>query len=382
MEVLMYGWELPPRISGGLGVACQGIIQGVLDNNCAISLVLPSNTPVEDGLFKYAQKLKVIQTNFFKDKLNSYFTQYRKQLNYYIKEYAKFAGALAKEVSHDVIHTHDWLTALAGIEAKKHSHKPLLFHVHSLETERSEKSNNKSIYDIEKLALEQADRVITVSEFTKNNAIREYGVSPTKISVVHNGLYAEQIKKFSSEKIIKQPATKTALFLGRITGQKAPFQFIDAAAKILKERQDIQFIMAGDGDLFKKAVGRVAKLKLGPYVHFTRFLNREQVNSIYEQSQVYVMPSVAEPFGLTCLEALAHHVPVICSKQSGVSEVIKNVVKVDFWDTDAIAQKINELIDSPKMRAQLIAGSIPELRKLQWSEAGKKLINIYHQFVG
>ncbi len=381
MKVLMYGWELPPHISGGLGVACQGIIQGLLDNNCEVSLVLPGNMPVDTSVFQKAENLTIIQTNFFKEKLNSYFHEYKDKLMQNIQEYAKFAGELAKDIPHDVIHAHDWLTIQAGLEAKKASHKPLFFHIHSLEFERSKQGPGNEIYEIEKTGLEKADRVITVSEFTKNNVINKYEISSTKISVVHNGLFKEQIKEFYPEKM-KQPKKKTALFLGRITAQKSPFQFIDAAAKILQKRKDIEFVIAGDGDLFKKAVAKVTELKLGSYIHFTRFLNRDQVNAAYDHSQVYVMPSAAEPFGLTCLEALCHHVPVICSNQTGVSEVIKNIVKVDFWDTDAIAEKISELIDSPQLRTQLISNAIPELYKLVWDEAGKKLVALYTQFTG
>jgi glycogen(starch) synthase len=398
MKVLMYGWEFPPNISGGLGVACHGIVQSLLDNQIKVALVLPvSALPV--SLFPEVVGLEIVQAPFLHVMINPYLGHplhsHSDKLSFAtnaldidnndllsaVEQYAVAAGSFAKSVHHDVIHAHDWLTILAGIAAKRISHKPLIFHVHSLEMERCAEPINQNIFAIEKFGLEQCDTVITVSEFTKQDIIRHYQIPADKIVVVYNGLFKEQIPQQVKHPIII-PKNKTVLFLGRITYQKAPFHFIEAAHKILRHRDDVQFVIAGDGDLFHSAIERVAELRLGTHIHFTQFLSREQVEHIYEKSQVYVMPSIAEPFGLTCLEALAQHVPVVLSKQSGVSEVIQHTLKVDYWDIDEMAAKIIALIDYPALQRELLENSISELHQLVWTKTAEKISHVYQRLTG
>jgi glycosyltransferase involved in cell wall biosynthesis len=401
MKVLMYCWEFPPHISGGLGVACHGIVHGLLENHIEITLVLPGG---EAPAFKFRDLpgLKILQTNSNYPWLGSYTgntinlkctttddslhrvsmpKSNAHDLLSAVEQYAAQAENFAKDNPHDVIHAHDWLTILAGIAAKRISHKPLIFHVHSLEVERSAFPVNQMIYDIEKYGLEQCDIVIAVSNLTKNSIIQHYKINPEKILVMHNGLFKEQIRDQHAD-TLTIPKYKTVLFLGRITHQKGPFHFVEAAHKILRHRDDVQFVMAGDGDLFHRVVERVAELKLGTHIHFTRFLNRGDVESIYKKSQVYVMPSVVEPFGLTCLESLAQHVPVVLSKQSGAAEVIQHTLKVDFWDTDQMAEKIIALLDYPALRLQLLESSAPELHRLLWSQTAKKISHVYERLIG
>jgi glycosyltransferase involved in cell wall biosynthesis len=396
MKVLMYGWEFPPNISGGLGVACYGIVHSLLENQIEVALILPGSSQPA-SLFPDVTALQIIQTPFLYPNMNPYIGHklhsesnlssdiipqfYNHDLLSAVEHYAISAGAFAKETSHDVIHAHDWLTILAGIAAKRISNKPLIFHVHSLEISRSAEPINKVIFDIEKYGLEQADLIISVSEFTKQRMIRYYKISADKIVVVHNGLFKEQMPK-QVKYPITIPKYKTVLFLGRITHQKGPFHFIEAAHKILRHRKDVQFVIAGDGDLFHSAIERVAELRLGAHIHFTLFLDREKVEHIFKKCQVYVMPSVAEPFGLTCLESLAQHVPVILSKQSGVSEVIQHTLKVDFWDIDEMASKICALLDYPALQQQLLENSAPELHQLLWTKTAKNISNVYQRLTG
>lgn len=395
----MYGWEFPPHITGGLGVACHGIIQSLLENQIEVALVLPGFA-VPTLLFPDTEMLQVLPTPFLygmispygantvqRDKLTSDTSiteTHHGDLFSAVEDYARAAGSFAKTTPHDVIHVHDWLTVLAGIAARKISHKPLVFHVHSLEISRSADPVNSAIFNIEKYGLEQADAIIAVSEFTKQRIVHYYHIPAHKVTVVYNGLFKEQISKPFKEPLKEPlyPDYKTVLFLGRMTHQKGPFHFVDAAHKVLRTRDDVQFVMAGDGDLFHSVVERVAQLQLGRHIHFTQFLERDQVELIYAKSQMYVMPSVAEPFGLTCLEALAQHVPVILSKQSGVSEVIQNVLKVDFWDIDEMAAKINALLDFPALGRQLTENALPELEQLLWSKTANKIFNVYGKLTG
>ena len=426
----MYGWEFPPQISGGLGIACYGIVKGLIAHHMNVALVLPqamwrgnqskSSNPrmlVADP-FKSAKDFEINERQHLSIQyIDAIITPYLTNITYQdlkkelsqpastilressaldlivdygtdlISEairYAIQAGMFASETPHDVIHAHDWLTILAGIEAKKISGKPLVFHVHSLEYDRSGAHLNSAIFDIELLGLQQADAIITVSQYTKRMIIEKYGITSEKISVVYNGLLErptdekqKNIPIFCSNK--KQ---KTVLFLGRVTYQKGPFYFLDAADKILKEREDIQFVIAGEGDLLQDLIEYTAQLRIGRHVHFTGFLDRDCVEKIFQLSDVYVMPSVSEPFGISCLEALSYDVPIIISKQSGASEVLHHAVKVDFWDIDEMASKIMALVDYPSLCLELLNRSEQDLKPLCWNRAALEIIHVYQKIIG
>ena len=300
---------------------------------------------------------------------------YDDNLFYEVLQYAVLAGASASKTSHDVIHAHDWLTILAGIEAKKRSNKPLIFHIHALEPDRSGAYVDEKIFAIEKYGMQQADRIIAVSEYTKNIIIEKYGISPEKISIVYNGTEFPSQKEHKAE---KSNHHKMVLFLGRLAHQKGPHQFIEAARKILKKRKDIHFAIAGTGGMIKEMIQRVAMLRLGKYIHFTGFLDKEKVARIYRLADVYVMPSVSEPFGISTLEALSHDVPVVISKQSGVSEVLNHAFKVDFWDIHEMANKIVALVDYEALRKASLKNSEKEIKDLTWDKAVNGIINLYN----
>lgn len=404
MKVLMYGWEFPPLITGGLGVACQGIVTA-LSKHSEITFVLPeksdqlqdypnvkfidSHAALKDSCYSlqkfsttilhpyatsehaWQHHLKSLGEKMGFSGLKSH---YQGDLFNAVTRYAMLAGTFGKNIAHDVIHAHDWLTILAGIEAKKLSGKPLVFHVHSLEPDRSGTQMNQMVYDIEKHGLEQADRIMAVSQLTKDAIMKYYAIPSKKISVVHNGInhndsFAHQRKENSTEKMI--------LFIGRLTRQKGPFFFIDIAQKVLSKRQDVHFVVAGSGDMMRDMIERSAYLQIGKKIHFTGFLEQGSINRLLSIADVYVMTSVSEPFGLSCLEAISHGVPAVISKQSGVAEVMPHILKADFWDTDEMASKILSLLEYPVLHRELSQNALQQIRDISWDNTANKIQKIY-----
>ncbi|HZX74428.1 MAG TPA: glycosyltransferase family 4 protein, partial [Cyclobacteriaceae bacterium] len=294
-----------------------------------------------------------------------------------VNRYGNVAREIARSHSFDVIHAHDWLTFPAGIEAKKISGKPLVIHVHATEFDRAgEKNINQRVFDIEKSGMMEADKIIAVSHWTKDILIKKYGISEEKISVIHNGVTPQTESDFSYlPKISKHIVT----FLGRITYQKGPQYFIEAARKVLSQFPDAHFVMAGSGDLLPEMMMRVARAKISSRFHFTGFLKGEQIHQLWSVTDVYVMPSVSEPFGITPLEAIQAHVPVIVSNQSGVAEVMKHAIKVDFWDTDALANAIMSVLNHQPLSNSLKINSGRELKTLTWNRAAKKVNTLYEE---
>jgi glycosyltransferase involved in cell wall biosynthesis len=430
-KVLMYGWEFPPYISGGLGIACHDLtkalseigtkitfvlptLQGKTDTNLHLELLSSSDHVIEETQQKtlsyeeFKERMDIIgiestlrpyfteksyqefierlinkgailedHQNFYKLSLTG---QYGPDLISEVFRYAYVAGKIAAKVEHEVIHTHDWLTFLAGVEAKRISGKPLICHVHALETDRSGINVNQQIYEIEKMGLHEADKIIAVSFLTKNNIVNYYGIDPNKIEVVHNAVSKHKSTQ-RTEYIKKTPDEKLVLFLGRITFQKGPDYFIEAAAKVLKEFPKARFVVAGSGDMMHRLIERTAELKIGRNIHFTGFLKRPEVEELFASSDLYVMSSVSEPFGISCLEAILFDVPVIISKQSGVSEVLSNALKVDFWDVDELANKILNVLTHPALSKELQAQSSEELKHIQWEKSATKVEDIYKKLV-
>jgi glycosyltransferase involved in cell wall biosynthesis len=424
----MYGWEFPPHISGGLGVACFELTRALVDQGHEVTFVLPRLRDELAGQGSHVELLGIAQfaagisetideeTRRFltgidvapvDSPLRPYLTdvEYRRVIELIeelgrtrrtvstgygvtmtgdygpnlmseVVRYARVAGAAAARVPHDVIHAHDWLTMLAGLEARRVSGRPLVVHVHALEFDRSGEQVNQAIYDIERAGMHGADRVVAVSHLTAQTVIERYGVDPAKVEVVHNAV---------TRKARTQPVTrgerreKVVLFLGRITFQKGPDYFVEAAARILARRDDVRFVMAGSGDMAPRMIERVGRLRLGRRFHFTGFLTGAAVERMYLESDVYVMPSVSEPFGLSPLEAMCYDVPVIISRQSGVAEVLHHALKVDFWNVEELAGKIIAILDHSPLREELVSQGAREIESLQWSNAARRLTGIYGQ---
>jgi glycosyltransferase involved in cell wall biosynthesis len=430
MKILMYGWEFPPYISGGLGVACHAIVHALAQQGAQVNLVLPqafdiisdkSNinifgcgflkrlstsrtksfnqnsdtqryrqwenflSPYDSHLFERSNASTATWMEALEKMLATHRTtgnfngKYGKNLISEVYRYGIVAGAFAAEVPHDCIHCHDWLTILAGIEAKRYSKKPLIFQIHALETDRSGEFINRDVHKIEKLGMEEADKIIAVSQYTKNAIVKHYRINPKKIDVAHNGINKRDF--LNPSQLYAKPPFKTVLFLGRITHQKGPSYFIRAAKKILAHRQDVHFVLVGKGDLMRQTIEQAAYERIGPYVHFTGFINRKEIGQIYKNADVYVMPSVSEPFGLTCLEAIAQKVPTIISKQSGVSEVAPHALKVDFWDINEMASKIIALLRYPVLHRTLAENAHDALHHVTWEATANTLLNVYRKTI-
>lgn len=425
IKVLMFGWEFPPHISGGLGTACLGLTKGLAKNEVEVLFVMPKASGDEDAQaariinaseeemledyslsHDYAEHIKFmeigstlrpylspevfasyweeertkIQTQEHLNKrLYNFSGKYGENLLEEVYRYALVAGTIASKYDFDIIHAHDWLTYQAGILAKRISGKPLVVHVHATEYDRGGEYNRNSIvYEIEKSGMHQADHVITVSDWTRAIVIEKYGVAPEKVSTVHNAV------DFSDEQLDLPPRAlneKIVTFLGRITLQKGPEYFIEAAAKVHKRLPNVHFVMAGNGDKMTPSVRRVAQLKLGGHFHFTGFLRGTDVQRMFRYSDVYVMPSVSEPFGISPLEAMRIGVPTIISKQSGVSEVLQHAIKVDYWDVDALADAIYGVLAYPKLAQSLQKEGLTEVNALKWEGAAGKLKSIYQTMI-
>jgi len=385
----MLGWELPPYNSGGLGVACLGLARSLANQGVAVTFVLPQKQKFNiDFLNLVFADIK------FSDKLESSYTpsilfeelKLKNPISDFVSAallFGKRVGEIAGKYNPDIIHAHDWLTYPAAIAAKKVTAKPLVSHVHSTEFDRTGGHfPNPEVFEIESKGLEYSDRVISVSNFTKNILIGNYGIKPDKINVVHNG--CEQIEKSEfppALTALKELGYKIVLYLGRITLQKGPEYFIRAAKKVTDYNPKTLFVVAGSGDMQEKMIAEASYLGIMDKVMFTGFLRGDEKNKIYQAADVYVMPSVSEPFGITPLEAIANGTPVLVSKQSGVSEVLSNVLKTDFWDIDDMADKILAVLKYKSLTSDLRKESGKELPKINWDEAARKTIDIYKQLL-
>ncbi len=296
-----------------------------------------------------------------------------------VARYALVVAEIARRGGFDLIHAHDWMTNLAGAAAARVSGKPLVTHVHATEYDRSGEHFDPRVKSLEQLGLDHADRVICVSHYTAGVLKRRYAVDPAKLRVVHNAVtQEEQVHEFHWAKAIPEPIV---LFLGRVTFQKGPDYFIDAAARVARLRPDVKFVMSGSGDMLPAMIERAARQGIARNVHFTGFLRGKDVERMYAMADLYVMPSVSEPFGISPLEAMALDVPVIVSHQSGVSEILVNALKFDFWDVEDLANKILALLERRPLREQLVDEGRDEVRRMRWEARAELVRNVYRELV-
>ncbi|EKB50541.1 glycosyltransferase family 4 protein [Cecembia lonarensis] len=423
MKVLMFGWEFPPHISGGLGTACYGLVKGLVHHKQDIIFVVPKLWGDEEPLADFVnasdvvidyreRKFKKIWKNLTYLEVSSFLVpylgpeefkkytdytlhdrtdvdesvfsnkfefsgKYGKDLIKEVSRYALVAAQIAKSKDHDLIHAHDWLAYPAGIAAKEISGKPFIAHIHATQFDRAGEGGGQGpVYEIEKAGLLAADHILAVSHLTKKVVIEKYGVDPNKVSVLHNAVLDASIIQSSVRKNVPE---KIVTFLGRITFQKGPEYFVEAAKKVIDRDPNVRFVMAGSGDLLNRMVERVAELGMGTKFHFTGFLKGKDVDDMYAISDVYVMPSVSEPFGIAPLEAVRHNTPVIISKQSGVAEVLRNAIKIDFWDVDAMADAIFGLLHYHSISKMFKELGSEELKKLKWEHVAAKLVTVYEK---
>jgi glycogen synthase len=418
MKALMFGWEFPPHILGGLGTASFGLTRGMsLQKDMEIVFVIPKPQGDEDKSF-----LKITgachtpivwrepSLETLQNRLGSamdpqeYFTlrnhlyadfnymhtndlgcmefsgRYPENLLEEINNYSICAGVIARRESFDVIHSHDWLTYPAGIHAKNVSGKPMVIHVHATDFDRSRGQVNPQVYSIEKNGMDHADHIICVSNLTRETVIQKYHQHPDKVSTVHNA-----VEPVSAEIEAIQPircGDKVVTFLGRITMQKGPEYFVEAAAKVLAKTRKVRFVMAGSGDMMEAMIKLAAKRGISDRFHFPGFMKGNQVYEMLKSSDVYIMPSVSEPFGISPLEAMQVGVPTIISKQSGCAEILDYAIKTDYWDIDAMADAIYSIISYPIMYDFLQKEGKQEVDEIKWEYAGLKVRAIYDRVCG
>lgn len=390
-RVLMFGWELPPFNSGGLGVACYGLSKA-MSKDADILFVLPRKVDVNPGFVKllFASNIKVTTIN---SPLTPYLTPagynriiaedvtiYGSNLFEEVKRYAVEARKIAMQEEFDIIHAHDWLSFPAGVAAKEVSGKPLVVQLHSTEYDRCGGQNlNQGVYEIEKKGMEYADRVIGVSNLTKSIIQEHYGIPSNKVFTVHNRINADEYNLSVDNAVynFKQDGKKIVLFAGRITLQKGPDYFIQAAKRVIDYDSNVIFVMAGSGDMEYKVMQDVAEMGISDKFVFTGFLRGQDLTRIFKMADVFVMPSVSEPFGIAALESIIHGTPVILSKQSGVSEIVQNALKVDFWDTEELANKLLSVLGHQSLHSTLRENSINEVRVFSWDTAAKECLDIY-----
>ncbi len=439
----MLGWEYPPHISGGLGTACEGLTKGLARIGVGIDFVVPHLSGDEEaphmllfdsfsgldkesgqseeaiaGITKYAldsalspywnaqgisEFVKFFQSlevrfpksadqsqEVFPDQLRTILSQGKKMIgraerygsNIFdeVHRYASNVADLMSDRQFDVVHAHDWMTYPAGVALSKITGKPLVVHVHSLEYDRSGEHVNQQIYDIERMGLEAADAVIAVSYYTRNTIRKHHGIPEEKILVVHNGVYPKAVSQ--SYRRAKGWPAKVVLFLGRITFQKGPDYFVEAAAKVVPHVPDVLFVMAGAGDMLPRMIDRVYELGIAENFYFPGFLQGSEVEEMFSAADLYVMPSVSEPFGISALEAISFDTPVIISRQSGVSEVLGHALKADFWDIDRLADLIINGLCFEELRQDMISMAREELKRVRWDAAALKTLEVYRKVLG
>lgn len=416
MKALMFGWEFPPHILGGLGTASYGLTKGMSQQpDMQITFVIPKPWGDEDQSF-----LKIIGANnvpvVWKENSWDYVNQrlagrmnpdeyfwlrngikydyrrigtddlgcinfsgrYPDNLIEEIGNYEAVASVLAHQLDFDIIHSHDWLTYPAGVFAKQISGKPLVIHVHATDFDRSRGNVNPTVYGIEKRGMDNADHIMCVSNLTRDIVIEKYHQDPNKVSTVHNAV--EPLP--DADSYTKTPRKdKVVTFLGRITMQKGPEYFVEAAARVLQKTDGVRFVMAGSGDMMNAMIDLVAQRGIADKFHFTGFLRGHQVHEMLAESDVYIMPSVSEPFGISPLEAMQVGTPSIISHQSGCAEILTHAIKTDYWDIDAMADAIYAIVKYPAMYKSLHELGKEEVDNIRWYDAGLKVRAIYDRVI-
>ena len=417
MKALMFGWEFPPHILGGLGTASYGLTKGMsLQQDMEITFVIPKphgdedqsflkiigacNVPVvwkdntwehvnnrigkimhPDEYFWLRNGIKYDFTRIFTNDLGciDFSGRYPDNLIEEISNYEAVASVLAHQLEFDVIHSHDWLTYPAGVFVKRITGKPLVIHVHATDFDRSRGKVNPTVYNIEKTGMDIADHIITVSNLTRKIVIEKYHQDPRKVTTVHNAVEPlEHVESF-----VKKPRKdKVVTFLGRITMQKGPEYFVEAAHRVLQRTKNVRFVMAGSGDMMDAMIDLAAKRGIADRFHFPGFQRGSEVHEMLAQSDVYIMPSVSEPFGISPLEAMQVGTPSIISYQSGCAEILTHVIKTDYWDIDAMADAVYSIVTYPSMYKSLRELGLEEVNNIKWYDAGLKVRDIYNLVTG
>lgn len=417
-RILMLGWEFPPVHAGGLGIACFGLAKAIR-NFIDLTFVVPRSHPsmVLEGVKIYGLNELDPSLGITDAELNRLMGE-MPELEYYqlsaaacesvrkgylaqqglkrqsfaelfsdeevygprlLAKVSAYAEALVEafgDGDFDLIHAHDWLTYLAGVRLKKKTGKPLMLHVHALETDRAGREARNTMYYIERFGMQMCDRVIAVSEYTKQNIISLYNVLPEKIEAIHNGIDPQEV--FRAEHHVPE---KIVAFVGRLTHQKGPYHLLETAEKVIRRYPNVRFVIAGTGEKMKEVIDWTAFRGLSRHFLFTGFVAREKVEQLLAVADVYFMPSISEPFGLSALEAAQFRVPCVISKQSGVAEMLKHALQADYWDTDTFADQIVRLLSDEAYHAEVLSQMQADLENISWDDAATRVIKEYRKFL-
>lgn len=399
LKVLMFGWEFPPHNSGGLGVACKGLVSALAREGTEVTFVLPKKVEVDTPagarmVFANVKNVEVVEVS---STLLPYTTEegyerawkktendgvYGSTLFEEVHRYGQKGREIALREDFDIIHAHDWLSFLAGVEAKKATGKPLVLHVHATEWDRSGGTMNPRVFELERYALSYADCIATVSEWTKQVLHDRYDVPKEMVEVVHNGVEEpESAENIPEIQAYRDLGYKTVLFVGRITIQKGPDYFIKLAKRVTEYRPKTVFVMSGSGDMEAQMIREAAELGISDKIIFTGFLRGAELRAVYQMADLFVMPSVSEPFGITPLESILNGTPVLISKQSGVSEVLKHSLTADFWDIDDMADKVLSALANDCLCQTLLTNGRENVRGINWKLAALKCTGVYRRLL-
>lgn len=389
----MLGWELPPHNSGGLGTACYQLCKSLSQKNVDIEFMLPYSADhgidFMDVTAAHPQSVtEVLRSGIAYDSYKYVLedgTEEWLDIHQQQELFEETVAELVKERDFDLVHAHDWLTFRAALRVKEHKNCPIILHVHSVESDRSgSKYGNPLVKEIEGISLHIADRVIAVSEHTKKAIVRDYGVPADKIEVVHNSIEPSDLAPLDNNnsyryiEMMRAQGYRVVVNIGRLTVQKGLPNLLHAAQKVIAQNPKTLFLIVGSGEQYRELVDLAAGLGIGQNVIFTDFQRGKKWRDAYAVGDLFVMPSVSEPFGLTPLEAISYGTPALVSKQSGVSEILNNCLKVDYWDTDEMANQITAVMQNDSLRDELLTNAYKEYEKLSWHDASTKVRQLYH----
>ncbi|MFC1653977.1 glycosyltransferase family 4 protein [Patescibacteria group bacterium] len=394
LPVLMFGWELPPHNTGGLGVACYGLAKGLSQEGAKISFALPRKLPTDapfmDLLSHDLENVKITAINSL---LQAYFnkttySKLRKASNMQLYgrtiyeeaiRFSEMANEWSERQDHNIIHAHDWMSYPAAMKANKKSGKPWVAHIHATEYDRTGGSVNPVIAETEYAGLNNASRVIAVSNYTKEIVHKKYSIASDKIDVVHNGI---DLSEFSPRTIRRLfPNDNIVLFVGRLTFQKGVDYLLKAAQRVLEYQPNTIFLVVGTGDMEQQLIMDSAYMGIGGRVLFPGFITGQKLKDLYQMADVFVMPSVSEPYGIVALESIAAGTPAVISKQSGVAETLSNVMSVDFWDIHKMSSMILSALEYPVFSAEMTRLAREEALKLTWRVAAQKTMRVYNKIL-
>jgi len=393
----MLGWELPPHNSGGLGVACYHLCKALAKRDIDIEFILPYKADhgidfMEITAATPQDVASVIKSGIAYDSYKYIYSDGTVEWYDMFDQQAMYEVAVGQIVSQrhfDIIHAHDWLTFRAALRAKEILGCPVILHVHSVESDRAGGNRcNPMVREIEEIAFQAADRIVAVSDFTRQAIARDYGIPLDKIEVVHNSIERSDIVPLEYNLVntyqylaaLRAQGYRVVANVGRLTIQKGLPNLLRAAKIVIDKAPKTMFIIVGSGEQYFELLQMSADLGIAKHVIFTGFQRGKAWRDALNIADLFVMPSVSEPFGLAPLEAIGYGTPAMISKQSGVSEVLYNALKVDFWDIDEMANQIIAVVQNDPLRNELLMNSAKELDRLSWNNAADKIAHLYDRY--